>query len=331
MMRRPFLFSLILLARNVAAYSSPRRAHAAAAPAPGIWQVQPSDRRGAMSQIAALVTTLAVPSKPAHSAVEAPNRLAQDILESRSAENSLTVPPYGMESNDIFYPPNFRGSWKVYSKTADIVAPCGYELFTGGKTGYDNAVQSEIRDDGKGDLYYKARFVTLSGGEEGGGGSYIAADREYNAREIAKAAMGAYSIIDTPVANPNRYSCLLAPPDGSNTGDLISVDILTLARKFERQSSSPDKFACSEFVRQIVSQAQRNNPNAPPRPPLSVKEIETISIYTVVDNDRIQCRQRTATYLVPSQTDPIAFKKWQLSQGKPVDVRYYDVTYTRNI
>merc|ERR1712127_708873 len=95
------------------------------------------------------------------------------------------------------------------------------------------------------------------------------------------------------------------------------------------EPASSGRFVCSEFVRQIVSPAQRNNPNAPPVPPLSVKEIETITIYDMVGEDKIQCRQRTATFLVPSQTSPIAFKKWQMSQGRPVDVRYYDVTYTR--
>ncbi|KAL7542245.1 hypothetical protein ACHAXR_012948 [Thalassiosira sp. AJA248-18] len=285
----------------------------------------PSDRRTALARIAAMTTSLTI-NQPAYSADQ-----SQNILEARSSENSL-LPPlgsqwspekfYGMEATDIFYPPGFQGIWKAYSKTAEINAPCGFELFTGGKAAYDNAVQTEINEGN--DLQYKARFITQSGGGEPGG-TYVIADREYNAREIAKAAMGEYSVVDTSAATPNRYSCLLAPPGGSNS--LICVDIITLARKYEPISS--DKFVCSEFVRQIVSPAQRNNPNAPPVSPLSVKEIETISIYNMVGKDQISCRQRTATFLVPSQTDPIAYKKWQLSQGKPVDVRYYDVTYTR--
>lgn len=113
----------------------------------------------------------------------------------------------------------------------------------------------------------------------------------------------------------------------------VQQDILAIARKYENES--PNKFCCSEVVRQIVSPASRSNPNAPPTSPLSVKEIETISVYTV---DRfedasmvkeIKCKQRTATFLVPSQTDPKAFQMWQMSRGQPVDVRYYDVTYSR--
>ena len=121
-------------------------------------------------------------------------------------------------------------------------------------------------------------------------------------------------------------------------------DILAIARKSE--PVSPTKFACSEVVRQIVSNANtsRQNVNSAPTSSNLVKEIETISIYdvgcAVFDQNfdtketairQIQCQQRTATYLVPSQTDPVAFRLWQISQGRPVDVRYYDVTYTRGI
>lgn len=319
--------TLVLLATASAYSTSPlRKAPPAATKIPndgGINQQlrKPSDRRAALAHIAALTTALTISDQPAYST---DTTQSQQIgpLEARSFENSLAPPPYGMETSDVFYPTAFQGGWKALSKTVDIIAPCGFEVFTGGKAGYDNAVKTEVTEGN--DLEYKARFVTLSGGDNAGG-TYVAADREYNAKEIAKAAMGTYSVVDTLVATPNRYSCLLAPPGGTN--NLISVDILAIGRKSEPVSS--DKFVCSEFVRQIVSPAQKNNPNAPPVPPLSVKEIETISIYDVVGKDKIRCRQRTATFLVPSQTDPLAFKKWQVSQGKAVDVRYYDVTYTR--
>lgn len=118
-----------------------------------------------------------------------------------------------------------------------------------------------------------------------------------------------------------------------------SKDILTIARKAE--TISPTKFACSEVVRQIVSPASSRAGASTPK---LVKEIETISIYDVgsgIDDNniatgvdlgsirQIPCRQRTATYLVPSQTDPVALKMWQMSRGRPVDVRFYDVVYTR--
>eukprot|EP00804_Cyclotella_cryptica_P029078 CCRYP_005264-RA/>CCRYP_005264-RA protein AED:0.17 eAED:-0.10 QI:0/0/0/1/1/1/2/0/344 len=281
-----------------------------------------SDRRKVLSQIGLLTSFIA---QSANS-----QDLDQSILETRILENSLSPPPYRMEATDIFYPTYFQGSWKASSKTCEIYAPCGFELFPGGKAGYDSAVQKEIKDGEV--LEYKARFVQRSSGGDNES-FYIAADREYNAKEIAKAAMGSFSVVDVPEATPNRFSCILAPPEGSG-GSLVAVDILAIARKYE--IVSPNKFCCSEVLRQIASPASRKNPNAPPTPPLSVKEIETSSVYTV-DNvedssmvKEIKCKQRTATFLVPSQTDPKAFQMWQISRGQPVDVRYYDVTFSRN-
>eukprot|EP01082_Thalassiosira_pseudonana_P007944 g6697.t1 g6697 contig23:1041198-1042354(+) len=284
------------------------------------------NRRKALTHIASLAT-VGFAGLPAVAA-DSTSVVSNPILEARSIDNLLTPVPYTMEASDIFYPSCFQGSWNALSKTTNIYAPCGYELFTGGKVAYDNAVQKEVKD---GDtLQYRARFVTQSTNENDTG-TYVAADREYNAKEIAKAAMGSYSIVDVSTATPNRFSCVLAPPEGSDAG-LVAVDILAIARKTEPITSN--KFVCSEVVRQIVSPASKRNPNAPPTSPFSVKEIETISVYTidgVVDENtkKIKCKQRTATYLVPSQTDPMMFKMYQASRGQPVDVRYYDVTYTR--
>ena len=132
-----------------------------------------------------------------------------------------------MEETDIRYPSYFQGTWNAVSKTANVYAPCGYELFSGGKAAYDNTIQKEVAEGET--LQYRARFVrgddSLNGGGEKGGGVYIAADREYNAKEIAKAAMGSYSVVDVSVATPNRFSCVLAPPGGTSgeMNNLIAV------------------------------------------------------------------------------------------------------------
>jgi hypothetical protein len=244
------------------------------------------------------------------------------------------------------------------------MAPCGYELFGGGKIGYDATYQREVVDGNA--LEYRARFVkstmssssssSIADNDDGGVPSFaVVADREYNAREIAKSAMGTNSIVNTLIATPNRYSCVLAVNDA---GGLISVDILALGRRVEgeddgtrRTTTSTNRggvgdeaggrrFVCAEYVRQIVSRARNNNNNgsdggggaamsSSSSSPLSVKEIETISIYDIIDENTIRCKQRTSTYLVPSQTDPNAFRRWQMSRGNAVDVRKYDVTYTR--
>ena len=272
-----------------------------------------TDRRSFLTS--AVATTVAAPALAADTATAQ----QRSSLEARSAENIATFPDYGMDGSDIFYPPWFLGSYKAVSTTKQVFAPCGTDLFTGGKAAYDNVIETEVQ---KGDaLEYRARFIQqLADGEN----SYVAADREYNAREIAKAAMGGYSMVDVPVATPNQFSCTLG---GNEQSSFVNVDITTLKRKAEVIDER--KFACSELVRQIVSQpGSRTNPNAP-LAPLSAKDIETISIYEKVSDGRIECSQRTATYLVPSQSDPIAFKKWQMSQGRAVDVRYYDVAYIK--
>jgi hypothetical protein len=146
-----------------------------------------------------------------------------------------------MECPDIYYPPSFLGTWRAVSKTIDVQAPCGYDLFTGGKEAYDATYDTEVK--GGKVLEYGARFISSS--LAGGGGSeeivIVVADREYNAREIAKAAMGTFSVVDTPIATPNRYTCLLAPP-GNDTGDLISVDILAIGRRAEPSCAYENEF-----------------------------------------------------------------------------------------
>ena len=95
----------------------------------------------------------------------------------------------------------------------NIFAPCGYELFPGGQSAYENTVQKEIQ--GHDVLEYKARFINNYAQDAS---TVVIADREYNAKEIAKAAMGSFSVVDVGQATPNRFSCLLAPPEGSGVG-----------------------------------------------------------------------------------------------------------------
>ena len=120
----------------------------------------PNDRRKVLAQIAALSSyTLSIQSANAEEDIITQ---LQNSLEERSVENSLAASSYGLEVPDIYYPSSFQGSWNVLSKTTDIIAPCGFQLFTGGESGYNNAVKSEIKDHN--DLVYKSRFI--SGQEE---------------------------------------------------------------------------------------------------------------------------------------------------------------------
>lgn len=256
--------------------------------------------------------------------------LPTGLLESRVSENVLSKPPYGMESPDIYYPSWFTGTWNIKSSTANIEAPCGIGLF-GGNATYVNA-RREIGTA----LLYQSRFVPtkisataeIVGDGNGNGVDGAIADRAFNVESIAKAAMGNNSVLDMPVSTPNKFTCILAP---LGSPSLIKADLITLNRRSERISDV--RFDCSEVVRQIIAPINSNNnkPNTYGAPaPSRIKEIETTSIYTYnAAKDIIECRQRSATYLVPSQEDPIALQMWQASRGRPIDVRFYDMVYTR--
>lgn len=280
-------------------------------------------------------TSLLVPSV-GHASIEAEStNLQTGLLESRVLENVLSPPPYQLEGSDIYYPDYFQGVWNVVSTTKDVQAPCGILLFGGNNT--FSRAQEEINTC----LSYKARFVPSSSSSNLG----IIADREYNVVEIAKAAMGETAVLDVPVSTPNKVSVILAP---SGANQILKADLITLARRSEMVND--DEFHCSEVVRQVVGSANPTNNNNNNREgttttvvgnkrPVSttlLKEIETASLYTAIRDDKgnvneIQCLQRSATFLLPSQQDPTAYKMWEASRGKPIDVRFYNVVYTRRV
>ena len=241
------------------------------------------------------------------------------LLESRVTEDLMSKVPYGIEAQDIFYPGYFKGVWDVKSVTTEVEAPCGKLLF-GGNVTYD-AAMNEIGLDGA--LNYRARFIDSS--TEG----KSIADREFNVVEITKSAMGANVVVDVPVATPNKFCCLLAPSGANN---LFTVDLLTAARREENVSR--DRFDCAELVRQIVSSRSNNGSQGARRQP-SIKDIEAVSLYTISNTDangfvnEIKCRQRIATFVAPIQEDPLSMKMWQYSRGRPIDVRFYDITYCK--
>lgn len=240
-------------------------------------------------------------------------QLEKGLLESRVLENVLSPPSYGMEGPDVIYPSWFSGTWNANSKTTDVQAPCGVALFGGNAT--FSTAQREIGTS----LLYTSRFVPI------GDASGVIADREYNVKSIAKVAMGANSVVDVSLATPNQFSCLLSP-NGSPT--LLQVDLIVLNRRQEIISDT--EFHCSEVVREIVSPVGVDKSALASRRAPLLKEVETTSLYQFVLPGKVTCRQRSATFLLPSQQDPMALKMWEATRGRPIDVRFYDVIYTKS-
>jgi hypothetical protein len=228
--------------------------------------------------------------------------------------------------------------------TKDVQAPCGIALF-GGNTTFTKA-KNEIGTS----LDYSSRFIrsaATTANDDNNSNYKVIADREYNVKSIAKVALGENSVINVATATPNKFSCLLAPK-GSPT--LLTVDLIVLNRRQENPpivsslSSTedgtpaagvvvlaPTTFDCAEVVREIVSSVDEKTgrPLSQQSPPI-LKEIETISMYRYnPDKDEVYCQQRSAAFLLPSNENPMAMKMWQASQGRAIDVRFYDVTYKR--
>jgi hypothetical protein len=207
----------------------------------------------------------------------------------------------------------FTGYWKVSSRTQDIQAPCGVGLF-GGNATYNNA-----RQDIGNVLDYDCRFLPSDSGG-------VIADREFNVKSIAKVSMGENSVVDVSVATPNKFSCLLAPKGAPS---LLAVDLIVLNRRQEKDAD-PNKFYCSEVVREIAKPVDESQAQRQQRRPSVLKEIETTSVYTYDSaKDEVCCTQRSAAFLLPSDQNEMAMRMWQLSRGRAIDVRFYDVRYTR--
>jgi hypothetical protein len=210
----------------------------------------------------------------------------------------------------------------VASICTEVVAPCGIGFFGGNRT-YQSALL-ELKNP----LIYESRFIMPSLEEQGEfrvknneglemTERPVIADREFNVKSLARVAMGENSVVDVSLATPNKFSCLLSLEGAPS---LLTVDLIVLNRRQEYVNKT--SFHCSEVVREIVAGVERKKSAV-------LKEVETISLYTLDENGNLRCRQRSATFLLPSQQDTIAFQMWQASQGKPIDVRFYDVTYEK--
>ena len=244
------------------------------------------------------------------------SQLLMDYMKERvlSPDVSKMANIGGLQVSDIFYPSWFKGLWDVSSKTVDITAPCGPTLFGGM---YQTTVDKEVGQS----IQYKARFVSSSSNDD------IIADREYNVQSIVSATMMSSSssndgspIMDIRLATPHLFTCYLG-------GNAFRVDMLESQRAQSNNNNSMDneatkEFICSEIVQQIVTSTQQQQQR--------IKLVETTTIYQLQNDGSILGKQKTFTYLVPSQDDMIALQQWQQAKNRAIDVRTYEVTYKKS-
>jgi len=235
----------------------------------------------------------------------------------------------GVKSSDVFYPAEFLGKWNVTSTFTDCCAPLGVEVF-GGQTAFDS-VQKDVNST----LNYLAIFKNGSNGT-------IIADRLYNVEHIAEASMGKNSILNDAQLDGDlakRLRLTISPP--TSKGAIFDIELLTTDRQSSLQPSvsvpnpsdlsssitTPLRFEAMERTSQVIRvRAEKDDkPTLPLR-----KNIETITLYLVVDKDTIRGVQRTATYLSPY--DPrygVAYSRNPAVAKTAVDIRRYEMLYKR--
>jgi len=232
----------------------------------------------------------------------------QSLVARRMAKapRELRRPEYGLDAPDIVYPAVFRGDWAAESTCLGVAAPLGAPLF-GGETAYA-AAQQDVGDT----LRYDVRFLANG-----------IADRPFNTRSLVAAtladddALAALPSSDAFDPNNLKFKLTLG-------GAAYAASLRMLGRYVS--SASSRLFETSEFVRQSVSR-EGGLSAALSLEPASVKDIETLCSFTVVDDDTIACDQRTATWLFAS--DQLSAAKVAAADGRPVDVRRYRLVYRR--
>lgn len=281
----------------------PRRPTCASSPAPSPRRAVP--RRTALSLLALAPAALLLP--PTSSAA-APSAVA--LLEARLADAAPARPRPDAASllSDVAYPPAFRGTWLVSSAAAAVDAPAGDALF--GAAGALEAARAGV---GGPPLEYEARFVAGDGGA-------VVADRAFNVERIGRAAMGEASVLECVVDGCNRVGVSVRPRAAG--GAVFSVAIEVLERRFGGAvgaAGGGGVFYASELVRQSVRRAGDGG-----RGSVQVKDVQTVCRYEVADGgDEMRGQQRTLVYLVRGD------RREREAAGRPVDVRRYDLAYSR--
>jgi len=273
--------------------------------------------------------------QPALPALAVPPLLRDTVRQTLAVPDGTAVPlelaqrpAYALESEDVFYPEFFLGQWRVSSKLAGVVAPAGEMLFAPGRNGTEALRRARLDPP----LYYDVRWVRNPSGK-------VVVDRAYNVASISRAALGDRAVQDVSAAGPDLQSLILSP-SGAPRAAVYRADLKVTARHTDEPPAGSTDFDCAELVRQTVTLVPGEAaPNASPPPP-SVKEVETICVYSLAADGSITGQQRTATFLVPdasytaasSLVEQQAARLTRTKSGRmiAIDVRTFDLTFTKS-
>ena len=174
-------------------------------------------------------------------------------------------------------------------------------------------------------------------GEDPNGGPPTSPHREPSTTTTTTTTTTATITITTAAAvtaTTTELAFVLSPEGAA--GQLYRADLKVVGRHSESNPEVTDgallSYDVCEVIRQVVSPANGPNPGVPrqSRPPL-IKDVETTTLYRQTSPDRIEALQRTLTFAVPDPNQDPAMAGYivKVAQGRAIDVRTYDVVYTR--
>lgn len=192
-------------------------------------------------------------------------------------------------------------------------------------------------------LEYPTRFIKV--------GKRVISDRPFNVKAIAEASMGSSSVLDCiqPGNTPNQLTTVIRPRESG--GGIFQVKIKALARQQQEgplvkavgegvaETGGPvlskegavssvlgpqDSTGVGLYTSEMVRQEVRLDTDDLRAVPL-IREIETTTLFVVKEKDDncIQAWQKTSSYLTRSNLQYVD------TRGRPVDVRWYQLKYTR--
>ena len=234
----------------------------------------------------------------------------------------------GILSNDVYYPLFYNGLWKSSSRFTELYTPLGVDMF-GGDKAYEIA-----KNDLGSILVYNSKFKRIDNNNNNNNNNIIndliISDRLYNLKSIAKSSMGEKSIVDeTQRSNDlaNNMNLIISPLQSN--GNFFDINLQVTDREYKNIDNKLYVLErTKQTIRNVMPETEFSNQRI--SQPSLQKEIETITSYSIIDDNTILAKQRTATYLC--NLDP-RYKKLIEIEPKisdtAIDIRYYEITYNR--
>ena len=222
----------------------------------------------------------------ATAALPSDNAGALTTLRRRVGQRTLAQGSYGLDAPDVYYPDFFEGTWRGRRRRSRCRHRAAARPLRRQRVAAAARAELEAAP-----VVYEARWIR--------DGRVASSRTVLTTCEHAAATMGGADALQqlpsSDAFDPNGLIFKLKP-EGSDV--TYRAELRALARRFEpsagelRDSSGLLVFDAGELSRQSISLPGKELVQPP-----SVKDIETINLFTLMKNGRITSTQRTSTWL----------------------------------